>query len=547
MKSVLTLLLSLSTVLGAPLDARAADNLDVDNVLSAKTIKANAAGSIQLTTRFSGATAPDAPKIAVVVSELTAFDGPAPAQGSIKSYRVWTDPQTGAQAFSSVITFDGDAFGKVYIVVSRWYDDAGKLLGTQSQAVPVQRRGPPPVALDVLNTPNAYGDVLVERGDFVQVNYIVGCDFEWLDDDCAAQQAESAHKDRIQLVQTSSGEIVDETRRGRRLSGLVLLKAKGKTTGALTVGYVSAGDDATWGVSGASILAVADLVMGELLGRTRQLEAQVAELSDELAVARAQVAANTELAMRNGELLIDHELTHVKQQAGIQKLETGLATAGGAIAANTEAIKRNSDTLIGHELTHVKQQASISKLESGVASNTETTATLNDRVAANEGAIAEHDKKLNFPSSGLGSPLGNYEGILRSSQFIVGDDQPARLIFPFLEDFSVQSGSGVVNGDDPTLKRYAYLSEVTLVDETEGDESVIGIYSRSSVGGLVISDPQIVMANLKKKDPGATVFIKDYDADDDGHWSGRMIGTGTVSADGSVILSDPGIEDLFLD
>ena len=42
MKSVLTLLLSLSTVLGAPLDARAADNLDVDNVLADAEIQTEA-------------------------------------------------------------------------------------------------------------------------------------------------------------------------------------------------------------------------------------------------------------------------------------------------------------------------------------------------------------------------------------------------------------------------------------------------------------------------------------------------------------------------
>lgn len=169
------LLLLPALVLGVSLDARA--NLDVGHVLSAKSVKANAAGTLYLTTRFGAASA-DVARTAVVISDLTSVSGPAPLASPIIGTLVWTDPQTGTMAFSSALAFEGDAFDKDYTVVSRWYDAAGNLLGSDERVLTVERRGPPPITLDVLNPPNAYGDVIVTRGDFVQVNYTVGCDFD---------------------------------------------------------------------------------------------------------------------------------------------------------------------------------------------------------------------------------------------------------------------------------------------------------------------------------------------------------------------------------
>lgn len=444
---LLLVLLPALAIVGVPLDASA--NLDVGGVLSAKTIKADAAGTLHLSTRTvvlhnhkpqgdaDLTSSGDAPEIAFVVSELTKFSGPAPLENPVKASLVWKDPATGARTFSSVIAFEDDAVDQAYTIVTTWYDALGNALGSDEEDVVVEGRGPAPVALDVLNPATAAGNVVLLEGDLVQVNFAVLCDFPWMAADCSAQQGESSHKDRIQLM-TPDGAVIHKTKRGKSLSGLALLKAKTLSAQPLVVGYLRSDSGTVTDSSDTVITVVADPSTAALIARADALEAQVAALAAQLAEVSAgqgaqdaAIAANSAEHLRNWELILDLEADDVilegrvtanegssamngAELASIRPLwqmlssqipaiETDVKANSGTGAKNAATIAANHQVLIKHMMlmsddvitTRVKENTK------GVATNAaalkdhkqlseDTWVSFESRVTGNEGGIAKN-------------------------------------------------------------------------------------------------------------------------------------------------------------
>jgi hypothetical protein len=336
------------TIVGVPLDASA--NLDVGSTLSGTIIKADSVGTLRTRTVMLHNHEPvgdadstsdgGAPEIAYVTYTLTDFSGPAPLENPVTAPLVWEDSVTGARTFSSVIAFEDDAVDQAYTIVTTWYDAFGNPLGSAEEDVVVEGRGTAPVALDVLNPSTEAGDVVLLRGDLVQVNFAVLCDFPWLAADCSAQQAESSHKDRI-LLMTRAGEVISKTKRGQPLSGLVLLKAKTLAAEPLVVGYLRRDSGTVTDTSDAVITVVADPSTAALIARADALEARVAALEarlDEVSAGQdaqdAAIAANSAEQLRSWELILD-------LQAADTVLDGRVTANAGTGEANAAALDRH--------------------------------------------------------------------------------------------------------------------------------------------------------------------------------------------------------------
>ena len=371
---LLLVLLPALAIVGVPLDASA--NLDVGSTLSGTIIKADSVGTLRTRTVTlhnhkpvgdAASTSGDgAPEIAYVTHTLTDLSGPPPLENPVTAPLVWEDPDTGARTFSSVIAFEADAVGQAYTVVTTWYDALGNALGSVEETVAVEGRGAAPVALDVLNPPSDAGDVVLLVGDLVQINFAVLCDFPWLAADCSAQQAESSRNDRIQLM-TRDGAVINKTKRGQPLSGLVLLKAKTLAAEPLIVGYLRSDSETVADTSDTVITVVADPSTALLIARADALEARVAVLEAQLAeVSAGQSAQDTAIAANSAEHLRSWELLLDLQAADV--VLDGRVTASEGTGATNAAALRDHKQLT--EDTWVSFESRVSGNAGGVAANT---------------------------------------------------------------------------------------------------------------------------------------------------------------------------------
>lgn len=131
----------------------------------------------------------------------------------------------------------------------------------------------PKVTITVLNLPNEYGDIVVVRGNNVEVDLNV---YDPLN--------ESSNQDIIRLIRIDDGAIASEQRRGNELSGSRSLATQ-KTLvnpilGELQVQYVSSATNQVIATSDKNIFLVDNEAMVEINNRTTALENAVDTLSD---------------------------------------------------------------------------------------------------------------------------------------------------------------------------------------------------------------------------------------------------------------------------
>ena len=563
-------------VFGMSFDARA--NLDVGATLSAKSIKADSLGSVHLVTRFSAAAGDASPSIAHVVSTLTDYGGPAPLDNPITSPLVWDEAESGDQTFASVLYLEEGAIGESYTVNTSWYDALGNLLGEDESQVTVEAPGLPPIALEVLNPADEYGDVVLLKGDLVQVDFAVGCDFPWLAEACDAQQAQSSNKDVIQLM-TSDGEVVAKTKRGKKLQGSLSLKAKTLAAEALVVGYLRKASGDIGGTSDTQITVVADPSTAELIGRTTALEAQVAALqaqvealSSDLENATAAIekngAAGAENAdaiqahhgvlMKHLQLFSDEKISfrvsqnesgvatnanaieeiaakHISDafdfESSIEELDQYIQGQGKLIATNTGGVATNAGSLEEIAAKHISDafdfESSIEELDEYIQGQGKLIATNTDGIATNTAAIAD----------GLGPPQANYEAIIRGQAVKLVDGEPARMTFAH-ERFVL---TGVPVGDfDAIADGYRHLTEVSIVDVTgDGADSPfeVALWLTGDVPGVQFADgAALTFPNVTSAPPGATISVFSFN-----HDAGHFVGTGFVTDEGAVFATVQGV------
>ncbi len=127
----------------------------------------------------------------------------------------------------------------------------------------------PTILLTVLNEANAFGDVVLVRGDHIEVEFVV-----------EDRLSETRRDDTIRLVRVSDGAVVQEKKRGRMLSGTLNLSTRHKhRTGALRVEFVAHSTGDVWASTSSPISVVADQAVLELTNRIGEFEATVAALA----------------------------------------------------------------------------------------------------------------------------------------------------------------------------------------------------------------------------------------------------------------------------
>lgn len=145
------------------------------------------------------------------------------------------------------------------------------LLSIQSKAATV--------TLGVLNTPNEIGEIVIVKGDLIEVEFQV--------DD---PNGELSKNDRIRLVRTDNNEVISKKKRGNSLAGNVSLKARSRwALSSLRVEYVHA--DAIVAIAPEEILVVGDDSTLALSEQIANLQIQINALGQVPANLQAQIDA----------------------------------------------------------------------------------------------------------------------------------------------------------------------------------------------------------------------------------------------------------------
>ena len=572
------------TIVGVPLDASA--NLDVGSTLSGTIIKADSVGTLRTRTVMLHNHEPvgdadstsdgGAPEIAYVTYTLTDFSGPAPLENPVTAPLVWEDSVTGARTFSSVIAFEDDAVDQAYTIVTTWYDAFGNPLGSAEEDVVVEGRGTAPVALDVLNPSTEAGDVVLLRGDLVQVNFAVLCDFPWLAADCSAQQAESSHKDRI-LLMTRAGEVISKTKRGQPLSGLVLLKAKTLAAEPLVVGYLRRDSGTVTDTSDAVITVVADPSTAALIARADALEARVAALEarlDEVSAGQdaqdAAIAANSAEQLRSWELILDLQAAdtvldgRVTANAGTgeanaaaldrhkqltepiwETFESQITHNAGGIAANAAGIEaarpwwqqlQSATPLAETEARVAANESGIANNAAGIAANTQkhiddgflyesTIEDLEEFIGRTSAATVTNAGGI---ADALGASQANYEAILRDQATPLVGGETARMTFAHAGLSLTGQPVGDYQDADGGYRYIADASVVDLTGDTVDSPFEVGITLTGNLPGIVFeAGAEVVFPNVTSAPPGAQADLFSVGAD-----GGTYLGRATVLGSG---------------
>jgi hypothetical protein len=160
----------------------------------------------------------------------------------------FTDPDTGDLVFTYTLPADfasasdsespssngpwfpalplaGSEVGKSHAVIVTLLGADGAVLDTSNEVLTVAAATFPEARLEVLNTANDAGDIVVVAGDSVEVQFALRCDDPSDVADCEAQLALSHKADRIELIE-SDGSVISAKRRGKQTSGTVNLRTR---------------------------------------------------------------------------------------------------------------------------------------------------------------------------------------------------------------------------------------------------------------------------------------------------------------------------------
>ena len=174
----------------------------------------------------------------------------------------------------------------------------------------------PTVNLTVLNVPNEFGEIVVVRGNNVEIDLTVTDPLN-----------ESSNQDIIRLIHISDGAIAGEQRRGNELTGSRSLATQ-KTVvnpvlGELVVQYVSATTNQVIASSDKNVLLVDNQSIVELNNRTTAVEQKVALTAEKAANAESiAITANT------------------KADSALSVANSALSTAAAAQESALDALNR---------------------------------------------------------------------------------------------------------------------------------------------------------------------------------------------------------------